>query len=390
MNPTALGPGSRVLNAFPLVNSEVVYQGQRAAAPDQRVFILTRSGFAGLQRYAAAVWSGDSSSTWTAMRKQIPAGLGFCLSGLPYWTMDIGGFSVPHLYAPNLGNDSNGDPIYGKATDASVEEWRELNTRWFEFGTFTPLLRTHGEFPYREMWQFGGESSPAYQAQLKFDRLRYRLMPYLYSLAGAVTQESGTIMRALVMDFRADAKAREIGDEYLFGPALLVNPVTEFQARSRPVYLPAATGWYDFWTGASLAGGQTIEAAAPYDAIPLYVRAGAIIPFGPELQYTGEKPADPITLCVYAGADGAFTLYEDDGLTYGYEKGAFARIPLHWDNGAGKLTIGQRQGSFPGMLTARTFHVVLVTMDRPQGFPFDPPVGPAVTYRGEAVEVTLR
>jgi alpha-D-xyloside xylohydrolase len=176
----------------------------------------------------------------------------------------------------------------------------------------------------------------------------------------------------------------------MFGPALLVNPVTEYQARSRPVYLPPAAGWYDFWTGASLAGGQTIEAAAPYDAIPLYVRAGAIIPFGPELQYTGEKPADPITLCIYAGANGEFTLYEDDGLTNGYEKGAFARIPLRWDDTAGKLTIGQRQGSFPGMLTARTFHVVLVAKDRPQGFSFDPPVGSAVTYRGEAMEVTLR
>ena len=389
MHPTALGPGSRVLNAYPLVNAEVVYQGQRAAAPDQRVFILTRSGYAGLQRYAAAVWSGDSSSTWTAMRKQIPAGLGFCLSGLPYWTMDIGGFSVPHLYAPNLGDDSKGDPIYGKATEAGVEEWRELNARWFEFGTFTPLLRTHGEFPYREMWQFGGESSPAYQAQLKFDRLRYRLMPYLYSLAGAVTQESGTIMRALVMDFRADAKAREIGDEYLFGPALLVNPVTEYQARSRPVYLPPAAGWYDFWTGASLSGGQTLEAAAPYDAIPLYVRAGAIIPFGPELQYTGEKPADPITLCVYAGANGTFTLYEDDGLTNGYEKGAFARIPLRWDDTSRTLHIGARTGTFPGMLAERTLQVILVSKQKPVGFSFAPQPDRTVRYRGDAIDVTF-
>ena len=323
------------------------------------------------------------------MRKQIPAGLGFCLSGVPYWTMDIGGFSVPNLFAPNLGDDSNGDPIYGKTTEAGVEEWRELNTRWFEFGTFVPLLRSHGEFPYREMWQFGGESSPAYQAQLKFDRLRYRLLPYIYSLAGTVTQEGGTIMRPLVMDFRNDAKARDLGDEYLFGPALLVSPVTEYQARSRSVYLPAA-GWYDFWTGKSVSGGQTIPAAAPYDAIPVHVRAGSIIPFGPELQSTVEKPADPITLWVYGGADGAFTLYEDDGLTYGYEQGAFAQIPLRWDDAAGKLTIGQRRGSFPGMLATRTFHVVLVTKDRPQGFSFDPPVGPPVTYRGEAVEVPLR
>ncbi|HUJ45418.1 MAG TPA: TIM-barrel domain-containing protein [Opitutaceae bacterium] len=390
MNPTALGPGSRVLNAFPLMNSGAVYNGQRAAAPDQRVFILTRSGYAGQQRYAAAVWSGDTSSTWTAMRRQIPAGLGFCLSGLPYWTMDIGGFAVPRRYAPNLGNDANGDPLYGKATEADTEDWRELNTRWFEFGTFVPLLRVHGEYPYREMWQFGGDASPAYQAQLKFDRLRYRLLPYVYSLAGAVTHEGGTIMRPLVMDFREDAKARKIGDEYMFGPAFLVSPVTEFKARSRPVYLPRAAGWYDFWTGAAAAGGQTIEVPAPYDAIPVHVRAGAIIPIGPELQYTGEKPADPITLYVYTGAGGAFTLYEDDGLTYGYEKGAFARIPLRWDEAAQTLTIGRREGSFPGMLAERTFEVVLVTTGQPVGFSFAPPKGRTVIYRGEAVAVSLR
>ena len=390
MNPTALGPGSRVLNAFPLMNSGAVYNGQRAAAPDQRVFILTRSGYAGQQRYAAAVWSGDSSSTWTAMRKQIPAGLGFCLSGLPYWTMDVGGFSVPPRYAPNLGDDANGDPIYGEATAADTEDWCELNTRWFEFGTFVPLLRPHGEFPYREMWQFGGESSPAYQAQLKFDRLRYRLLPYIYSLAGMVTHEGGTILRPLVMDFREDATAREISDEYMFGPALLVSPVTVYQARSRPVYLPASAGWYDFWNGAAVTGGQTIEAPAPYDAIPVHVRAGAILPFGPDLQYTEEKPADPITLFVYAGADGAFTLYEDDGLTYGYEKGACARIPLRWDDAAGKLTIGRRDGAFPGMLAKRTFQVVLVAKGQPAGFPFTSAGGRTVTYAGDAVTVSLR
>jgi alpha-D-xyloside xylohydrolase len=391
MNPTALGPGASVLNAYPLVNSEAVYDGQRAAAPDQRVFILTRSGYAGQQRYAAAVWSGDTSSTWTAMRKQIPAGLNFCLAGVPYWTMDIGGFSVPQRYAPLKGNDpATGEPEYAAPTPEDAAEWAELNTRWFEFGTFVPLLRVHGQYPYREMWEFGGDASPAYRAQLKFDRLRYRLLPYIYSLAGAVTQEGGTIMRPLVMDFRTDATARACGDEYLFGPALLVSPVTVYRARSRPVYLPAAAGWYDFWTGTAVTGGQTIEAPAPYDAIPLYVRAGSIVPLGPELQYAGEKLADPITLWVYAGADGAFSLYEDDGLTYGYEKGALARIPLRWDDAARTLTIGRREGTFPGMLAERTFHVVLVTKDRPLGFSFDPPAGHTVNYRGEAVAVALR
>jgi alpha-D-xyloside xylohydrolase len=389
MNPTALGPGSRVLNAYPLVNSGAVYDGQRAAAPDQRVFILTRSGFAGQQRYAAAVWSGDSSSTWTALRKQVQAGLSFSLSGMPYWTMDVGGFSVPARFAPSLGENASGDPIYGPVAPADVDDWRELNTRWFEFGAFTPLLRVHGEYPYREMWQFGGETSPAYQAQLKFDRLRYRLLPYIYSLAGAVTQDGGTIMRALVMDFRADVRAREIGDEYLFGPALLVNPVTEPKARSRPVYLPAASGWYDFWTGAALAGGQTIEAPAPYDSIPLYARAGAIIPFGPELHYTSEKAADPITLFVYAGADGSFTLYEDDGLTKGYEKGASARIPLWWDDATRRLHIGAREGQFPGMLKERTFQVVVISKRRPVGFSFAPEPDRSVSYRGEAIDLAF-
>ena len=388
VNPTALGPGADVLNAYPLLNSEAVYDGQRAAAPDQRVFILTRSAYAGQQRCAAAVWSGDTSSTWTALAKQIPAGLGFSLSGVPYWTMDVGGFAVPHRYAPFKGNDQNGDPIYGPPADADTEDWRELNTRWFEFGTFVPLLRPHGEYPYREMWQFGGESSPAYQAQLKFDRLRYRLLPYIYSLAGAVTHEDSTIMRPLAMDFRDDAQAREISNEYLFGPALLVSPVTEPRARSRPVYLPPAA-WYDFWTGTAVAGAQTITAPAPYDAIPVHVRAGSIIPCGPDLPYTDAKPADPITLWVYRGADGAFTLYEDDGLTYGYERGAFARIPLHWHDATGTLTLGRREGSYPGMLSARTFQVVLVGKAKPVGFSFAPAADHSVRYTGEAISVRL-
>jgi len=269
----------------------------------------------------------------------------------------------------------------------AAAEWRELFTRWFEYGTFVPLLRVHGQFPFREMWEFGGELSPAYRAQLKFDRLRYRLLPYVYSLAGAVTQEGGTIMRPLVMDFRGDAAAREIGDEFMFGPALLVSPVTQYRARSRPVYLPKAVGWYDLWSGRPAAAGTTIDAPAPFDAIPVYVRAGSILPFGPDLQYIDEKPADPITLYVYAGADGAFTLYEDDGSTYGYERGAFTRIPLRWDDATKTLTIGRREGSFPGMLGDRTFRVLLVTKDRPRRLSATPAGGESVRYQGEVVEV---
>jgi alpha-D-xyloside xylohydrolase len=381
MHPTALGTGSRMLNAYSLQNSKSVYEGQREAAPDQRVFILTRSAFAGQQRYGAAVWSGDITSTWTALRQQIPAGLGLSLSGLPYWTMDIGGFSVPARFAAKMPKT--------KPKPDDVEEWRELNARWFQFGAFVPLLRVHGEAPYREMWELGGETHPAYQTELKFDRVRYRLLPYVYSLAGAVTHASGTILRPLVMDFRTDPQALAVRDQYLFGPAFLVSPVTTYKARRRSVYLPVAAGWYDFWSGEALAGGQTIEAPAPYDSMPLHVRAGAIVPTGPELQYTDEKPADPVTLWIYAGANGAFTLYEDDGLTYGYERGASARIPIRWNDAARTLTIGKREGEFPGMLKVRTFQVVLVAKGKPVGFTFEPKIDKSVSYTGEPVELKL-
>ncbi|HEX2659291.1 MAG TPA: TIM-barrel domain-containing protein, partial [Polyangia bacterium] len=375
MTPTALGSGARMLNAFSLVNSQAVYEGQRAVAPNQRVFILTRNGFAGQQRYAAASWSGDITSTWTAFKKQIPAGLGFSISGMPYWTLDSGGFAVPARFAA------------ASPTAADTAEWRELSTRWFEYATFLPILRIHGQAPAREIWQFGGDTSPAYAAMLKFDRLRYRLLPYIYSLAGAVTHQAGTIMRPLVMDFRTDATAREIGDQYMFGPAFLISPVTTYNARSRSVYLPTAAGWYDFWTGVRSAGGATVTAAAAFDSLPVYVRAGAIVPVGPELQYTGEKPADPITLYVYAGANGSFDLYEDQGLTYDYEQGAFATIPLKWNDAARTLTIGARNGSFTGMLASRTFQVVMVTPTKAAGFSFTPTADKTVTYAGSSMDI---
>ena len=308
------------------------------------------------------------------MKKQIAAGLGFCISGQPYWTQDVGGFAVPQRFStPN-------------PRPEDVEEWRELNTRWFQFGTFTPLLRVHGEFPYREMWHFGGENHAAYKTQLYFDRLRYRLLPYIYSLAGQVTHHGGTMMRPLVMDFRTDPKALGLTDQYMFGPAFLVSPVTTYKARGRDVYLPQSAGWYDFWTGVFLPAGQTITAPAPYDRIPLHIPAGSIIPFGPELQYTAEKPADPITLFIYTGADGQFTLYEDEGLNYNYEKGAFATIPLKWNQATQTLTIGPRSGKFPGMLAQRTFHLVFITKDKPTGFSFDPEPHRTVRYTGEAIE----
>jgi len=373
---TAQGTASRVINGYALMNSMGMYEGQRSAAPNQRVFILTRSGFAGIQRYGTVTWSGDTTSTWGAMVKQIAAGLGYSVSGTPYWTMDIGGYTMENRFSAR------------DQTPEDAAEWQELNARWFEFGTFCPFTRLHGELQPREPWAFGGEQSEACRAIVKFDHLRYRLMPYIYSLAGAAAHQSGTIMRPLVMDFPQDTTARELADEYLFGPAFLVAPVTTYQARDRQVYLPQnAAGWYDFWTGAAAAGGQSVTAAAAYDAIPLFIRPGAIIPFGPDLQYTGEKPADPITLYVYTGADGQFSLYEDDGLTYNCDHGAFTSIPFQWDNAGKTLTIGKRAGKFKGMLTKRTFEIVLVSKDKPAGYA--PMVTPdkAVSYDGHAVKV---
>lgn len=371
MNPTALGPGSRVLNAYSLVQSEGVYEGQRKAAPDRRVFILTRSAFAGQQRYAAATWSGDTTSTWTALRKQIAAGLDFALSGIPYWTTDAGGFAVPARFSRR------------NAAAADVEEWRELATRWFEYAAFCPVLRVHGEAPNREMWEYGGDASPAYAAQLKADRLRYRLLPYLYSLAGGVAADAGTLYRPLVMDFPEDIRVRDLSDEFMLGPALLISPVSSYRVRHRPVYLPAGSAWYDFWTGRPVGGGQTVDAAAPYDAIPVHVRAGSIVPLGPEVQYTGERAADPVTLRVYGGADGRLVLYEDDGETFRYEKGECSRIPVAWNDAERTLTIGARQGVFPGMLAQRTFRVILVEADRPLGYPADPTDARTVAYGGQ-------
>lgn len=375
MNPTDLGTGSRMLNGYALENSKGVYTGQREAAPGQRVFILTRSGFAGIQRYSTAIWSGDITSTWTAMQKQIAAGLGASISGLPYWTMDTGGYTMQHKFAD--------EPM----TEEHREEWRELNARWFEFSTFTPILRVHGELRPREMWTLGG-GSPAYNAELKFDRLRYALFPYIYSLAGWTTQRDYTMLRPLVMDFPCDSTARELNSEFMFGPALLVAPVTQYRQRERQVYLPTSTAWYDYWTGKPIASGST-TATAPYDEIPVFVRAGSIIPYAPAMQYIGEKPSDPITVYVYAGADGEFTLYEDEGTNFNYEQGKFSRIPFRWDDKTQTLTIGERVGGFNGMLHSRTFRVVRVSKTHAASFPFTSAEFRNVEYSGAAVEVQL-
>ncbi len=373
--PTALGSGARYANTYSLVNTQAVYEGQRSTNPDQRVFILTRSAFAGQQRYPAATWSGDIAARWFDLKAQIAAGLNFSLSGIPYWTTDIGGFAV--------------EPRYEHPNDSDLAEWRELMTRWFQFGAFCPLLRVHGQFPYREMFYVAPENHPAYQSMLAYDKLRYRLMPYIYSLTGMVTQNDYTIMRGLVMDFGGDKNVLSIGDQFMFGPALLINPVTEYKARTRTVYLPSGTSWYDLRSGRHFKGGQTIDADAPYTDIPIFVKEGSIIPCGPDIQYATEKPADPIRLFIYTGGDGSFTLYEDENVNYNYEKGKFSVIPLNYNEKDHILTIGKRQGEFPGMLGTRTFEIVWIGDGKPTDLTFQSKPDASVTYDGSQQSIAM-
>lgn len=374
MGPTAMGPGAVVFNSYPLVHVDGFHSNLIEYRPDTRPFILTRSGYGGIQRAGAALWSGDVVARWDDLRDQISAGVNLSLAGVPSWTHDIGGFAVEDRYT--------------KQDPAHLEEWRELNTRWFQFGAFSPLFRSHGEFPLREIWETAPEGTPTYESQVFYDKLRYRLMPYIYTLAGDTWQRDGTIMRGLVMDFADDRKVWEIDDQYMFGPAFLVAPVTEFKARSRKVYLPAGATWYDFYTGRAVQGGQEIDAAAPYERIPLFVRAGSIVPTGPAIQSTAEiTPDHPITLLVYTGADGSFSLYEDDGLNRDHLNGAFSRIPLNYDESSGELTIGAREGSFPAMAAHRTFQVRWMRAEAPRELDLDTPADQTIAYDGRSVTV---
>ena len=371
LTPNALGPSTEYLNAYALVNAMAIYEGQRSVDPDKRVFLLTRNGFSGLQRYSTATWSGDIGTSWTDMRMQMAAGLNYSMSGIPFWGMDIGGFSVMSKFYEA----------------AYADEWQELQTRWHQFGTFVPLFRTHGQWPRRELWNIAPEGSKAYKSILWYMRLRYRLMPYLYSLTGAVNREDYTLMRGLPMDFPADPEVRDLSDQWMLGPALMPCPVYEYKARSREVYFPQGV-WYDFYTGACFPGSQHIVADAPYERIPLFVRGGSILPVGPDMEWSDEKPADNLLLLVYAGADASFTLYEDDGLTYGYEKGEFSTIPLAWDEESRTLTIGDREGSYPGMLESRRFRVKVVDASHP--FVWNPDVAAdEILYEGRKTQITL-
>ena len=524
-----LGTGARYLNTYPLMTTAAVYEGQRKSTSDKRVYILTRSAFAGQQRNAATTWSGDIAASWDVFRKQIPAGLNFCFTGIPYWTTDIGAFFV--RVPGGSGNDM----------------YRELFTRWYQYGAFCPIFRVHGTNTPREIWRFGDPGSWAYDAQLKFDNLRYRLMPYIYSLGWKVTHENYTLMRGLAFDFANDSNVYDIDDQFMFGPALLVNPVTKamyyrwveedegsiiptenllsqdsepgltgeyyedmdfnslfktqtdsiinfswgmdapmqgmpmdsfsirwsgkiiapetgvytintmtddgarvwvdnkqiindwtdhaplinsgkinleagksydltfeyfeykmgavaqlhwilpsqkktetiaLPEKTRKLYLPGHDAWIDFWTGEKFAGGQTITAPAPIDIIPLYVKAGSIIPMGPYLQYATEKPANPIELRIYPGADGAFELYEDENDNYNYEEGKYTLIPFFWNDKFKTLTIGDRKGEFNGMLKQRVFNIVLVNQTTGIGLDISK-VSASVQYNGKRTSVKM-
>ena len=353
---TAAGPGSAVYNAYPLMHTTAVYEGSRRDMGGRRPVILTRSAFAGQQRNAAITWSGDIEGNWETFRRQIPAALNFTLSGIPYWSADIGGF---------FGGDPK-DPAYA-----------ELFTRWYQFAVFNPMFRVHGTGLGKELWAFPSETQ---KTLLSYDQLRYRLLPYIYSASWDVTHNRGTMMRALAMDFRQDDRALDVSDQYMFGRALLVSPIVQASAQVRTVYLPAGTDWYDFWTGKRLAGGEVVAVEADISRIPLHVRAGAILPLGPVKPYADARSDEPLELRIYPGRDGSFELYDDEGDGFGYEKGRFATIQLSWHDGQRTLEFGARQGRFPGMVPEQRLRIVCGTGSRP---------AVSMTYSGKSASIRL-
>ncbi len=381
---TADGTFRRVHNAFPLVTNAGVYEHLRAEKDNQkRVFLLTRSSFAGQQRYGSHSWSGDVVSNWGVFRKQIAAGLNYTLCGIPYWNTDIGGF-----FAWEYGND-----IRNKA-------YHELHTRWFEFGTFTPIMRSHNSGPVAvEVYQFGEKGDWAYDVQEKYLKIRYGLLPYIYSTSWQVTSQAGSFMRHLMMDFPEDKNVYEMDDEYLFGKSILVKAITEpmyvqssgqnhsqfkedfSTVKSTEVYLPKGADWYDFWTQQKVHGGQTVQKETPIDILPVYIRAGSILPWGPDVQYSTEKKWDNLELRVYPGANGEFTLYEDEFDNYNYEQGAYTTIPMTWDDSNRTLTIGSREGAYDGMLKNRKFRITCYGASKP--------ITKSVSYNGSRVVVKL-
>jgi alpha-D-xyloside xylohydrolase len=381
-NRTYLGSFRKVRNAYPLMTVGGVYKHQREITSDKRVFILTRSVFAGQQRYGSNIWSGDVVASWDALRKQISGGLNLSLCGVPHYNSDIGGFFLWDFQNPLQNAD-----------------YRELYARWIQFGAFCPMMRSHGADAPREIYQFGEKGEPVYDAIEKYIKLRYSLLPYIYSTSWDVTENHSSMMRALVMDFPNDKKALNIDDQYLFGKSILVCPVTERMynengqadfstVKERELYLPAGTRWIDFWTGEMLEGGQIITRETPLDIMPLYVKAGSIIPIGPDVQYAEEKEWDNLEIRIYEGADGEFTLYEDENDNYNYEKGLYSTITFNWNDGSKTLTISDREGSFPGMLTERKFNILIVKpgkMNKMDAEKYDK----TIIYKGKRVNVKL-
>jgi len=374
--PTALGPSVEFFNSYPLAHTEGVYRGSRSVDPDKRVAILSRAYFAGQQRTAAAFWSGDIVPRWDDLHEQISGLVNASMAGAPNVGFDIGGFSPEKRYQAKV--------------PEHLPEWRELNLRWFQYGAFTPLFRLHGQFPYREIWEIAPQGTPHHASFVHYLKLRYTLLPYIYTLAGDSYHHDGTLLRALAMDFAADPITHDIADQYLFGPAFLVNPVTQFNARSRSVYLPNGTSWIDFNTGQRHHGGQTIMADAPLQRMPVFVRAGSIVPRTIVQQYVDEIPDAPLLIEVYIGENGAFSLYEDNGRDYGYERGEFSRIPLTWNEQKGELHIGARQGRYPGMPEQREMRVRWIDGVRTDAGELEPAADVVVQYAGQSLVVVKR
>ncbi len=382
-----------VKNAYPLVHNKSIYEYQRQMKGNEKRSVqMTRSGAFGIQHYGTLSWSGDIIASWQEMKQQIPSGLNFSLCGIPFWNTDLGGFFYWEYEQ--------------KATNPAVQE---LQTRWMQWGTFMPLMRNHCSSPMlSEFYEFGKQGDWCYDALVDAVKLRYRLLPYIYSMAGDCTQNSGTMMRALVMDYAADKKASRLNDEYMFGRNLLVKPVTDplytykdkekkghtiypdVKKAAAPVdvYLPQGNKWFDFWSNAQYEGGQSIQRLCPIDIMPVFVKAGTILPFGPDVQYSSEKPWDELEIRVYPGANGEFALYEDEGDNYNYEKGKFSEIKFSWDDASHTLTIAPRKGNFKGMLQNRKFNIVLVGADSGAG---NQPMkaNKTVAYSGKAVKVSL-
>jgi len=388
IGPTIYGPGEVTFNPYSLLHTQGMYEGLKRDQPDKRQFILSRSGFAGIQRNATAVWSGDVASRWNNLYDQIASGVNMSMSGIPNWTHDIGGYAQENRYQyGDVGSaQENRSTAGGQIDPADLKEWQELNLRWFQFGAFSPLFRSHGEVVKREIYNIAPEGSEMRDSMVSYLKLRYRLMPYIYATASDTYHNSGTIMRGMVMDFPHDDRVKDIKDQYLFGHALLVAPVTSYGARERSVYLPKGASWYDFDSGAVHKGGSTITAAAPAARIPVFVKAGAIVPTVPVQKYVDEHPDAPVTLKVYTGANGEFSLYEDDGVSNGYTRGEYSRIPLRYDDQTGTVTIGQREGKYKGMLEKRTFKVHFIQPGISSAGSMDA-ADKEVTYEGKEIAI---